>query len=139
MPEACTYLTSLARMTDPSADPGPMPDLAALVANGFTTSRADVSTWHRRLGHLHINSVLKMVRKGMVKGMEVIGTLRKPRIPCVPRLQGKQTRNVIAKNTTTEYPVLTTELMRTFRVPSRRRRSSVNATSTSSPRDTRTT
>lgn len=104
MPEARAYLTSLVNSTTPPMDPGPTLDLAALVANGSSKSRATVGTWHRRLGHLNVESVLKMVRKGMVKGMEVVGTLAKPRTPCVPCLQGKQTRNVIPKSTTAEYP-----------------------------------
>ena len=59
-------------------------------------SRADAQTWHRRLGHISVESVLKMMKKGMVKGMEITGNTRLPGV-CKPCLVGKQTRKPIAK------------------------------------------
>ena len=63
-----------------------------------STSKADLHTWHRRLGHLHIDAVLAMVRKGMVKGMEIVGS-HSPPDTCEACLKGKQTRAEINKTT----------------------------------------
>ena len=63
-----------------------------------STSKANVQTWHRRLGHLHIDAVLAMVRKGMVKGMEIVGS-HSPPDTCEACLKGKQTRAEINKST----------------------------------------
>src|SRR6266403_4176746 len=72
-----------------------MPD-SALSAK--TSSAADLITWHRRLAHLNANSVLQMVSKGMVKGMEINGRHPLPD-PCEPCVKGKQTRDDIRKST----------------------------------------
>ncbi|CDO76034.1 hypothetical protein BN946_scf184818.g2 [Trametes cinnabarina] len=85
-------------------DPGPSPDVYALVANASRKSRADATTWHRRLGHISFDSVFKMVRSGMVKGMDIVGSLTRPKTPCSPCLLGKQSRDAIAKQTSAEYP-----------------------------------
>lgn len=96
-------------------NPGPMPDLHALVMNSSRKSRADVSTWHRHLGHLNINSVVKMVRNGM-KGMDIIGSMKRPKIPCVACLLSKQTRNVIPRRQLRSTPASTTARTLTSRV-----------------------
>ena len=70
---------------------------AALTAH-TSTSKADMHTWHRRLGHLHVDAVLAMVRKGMVKGMELVGS-HSPPDTCEACLKGKQTRADIQKST----------------------------------------
>jgi reverse transcriptase-like protein/Pol polyprotein/gag-pre-integrase-like protein/integrase-like protein len=75
------------------------PPAHALVACSMTAT-ADVDTWHRCLGHLHINSVLQMVCKGMVKGMEISGTSTCT-MPCEPCFKGKQTHAEIQKHTET--------------------------------------
>lgn len=36
-----------------------------------STSTADLTTWHRRLGHLHADAVSLMQAKGMITGMEI--------------------------------------------------------------------
>jgi gag-pre-integrase-like protein/Pol polyprotein len=61
----------------------------ALVAHG-TTSSTDVNTWHCHLGHLNVDTILQMVCKGMVKGIEISGTSTCTS-PCEPYLKGKQT------------------------------------------------
>ncbi|OSX61490.1 hypothetical protein POSPLADRAFT_1119507, partial [Postia placenta MAD-698-R-SB12] len=58
------------------------------------TSRVDLETWHRRLGHISVDSVLKMVKSGMAKGMAIVGD-KAPNSPCRSCLRGKQTRNPI--------------------------------------------
>ncbi|KAF8498946.1 hypothetical protein F5888DRAFT_1594852, partial [Russula emetica] len=60
----------------------------------------NLTTWHRRLGHLATESVLQMVRKGLVKGMEIEGGHSKGHT-CEPCLKGKQTRMDIEKSTDT--------------------------------------
>jgi GAG-pre-integrase domain len=80
-------------------DDVPLPDVTALAACP-STSKADVDTWHHRLGHLNVDAVLHMSRKGMVKGMEITGKA-KSTSPCEPCLVGKQARTKISKMTET--------------------------------------
>ncbi|THG98315.1 hypothetical protein EW026_g3858 [Hermanssonia centrifuga] len=75
-----------------------------LTAHVATTSKADVHTWHRRLGHLNVNGVLKMIRQGTVKGMEVASGHTKDRLPCTPCLEGKLARKAIPKASNVENP-----------------------------------
>ncbi|KAI1785554.1 hypothetical protein LXA43DRAFT_864300, partial [Ganoderma leucocontextum] len=56
------------------------------------------------LGHLGVDAVIRMVRKGMVKGMSLLGASKPPREPCAPCLAGKQTRDEIPKETTATAP-----------------------------------
>jgi len=75
-----------------------VPD-AALAA--YTrSSNADLTTWHRRLGHLNADAVNLMISKGMVSGMKITrgSTLI---TPCEPCIKGKQTRTEIHKFTET--------------------------------------
>ena len=71
----------------------------ALVAR-TSSSKADAQTWHRRLGHLSADTVMRMVKHGMVKGMEISGKAALTS-PCEPCLKGKQTRAEISKTTET--------------------------------------
>ena len=48
----------------------PPPDATTLTMCP-STSKANIDTWHHRLGHLNVNAILRMSRKGMVKGMEI--------------------------------------------------------------------
>ena len=83
-------------------DPGVTPeDLNAFVANA---SKASVDVWHSRLAHLSVDAVLRMVRKGMVNGMSIIGESKPPKTPCATCLAGKQTRDPIPKSTTATAP-----------------------------------
>jgi hypothetical protein len=62
------------------------------------TSKADAQTWHRRLGHLNDDAITRMVKRGMVHGMEITaGSTQDPH--CEPCLSGKQTRTTILKET----------------------------------------
>ena len=72
--------------------------VAALTAR--TTSTADLTTWHRRLGHLNADAVSQMTNRDMVTGMAITrgSTLHTPCEPCV---KGKQTRAEIRKTTET--------------------------------------
>src|SRR5260370_17664875 len=71
----------------------PVKDEHALVAHG-TASSTDIDTWHHRLGHLNVNTILQMARKGMVKGMAISGTSTCTS-PCKPCLKGNQTQPAI--------------------------------------------
>ena len=75
-----------------------MPITEAALTTHTSTCKADVHTWHHRLGHLHVDAVLAMVRKGMVKGMELVGS-HSPPDTCEACLKGKQTRADIQKST----------------------------------------
>ncbi|KAF8713823.1 GAG-pre-integrase domain, partial [Rhizoctonia solani] len=57
-----------------------------------TTARADLTTWHRRLGHISYEYVLEMIKKDAVKGMDIIGSRSPPQSKCGPCMEGKQTR-----------------------------------------------
>ena len=74
------------------------PVVHALTERG--TSKADVNTWHRRLAHLDHDAMMRMVRRGMVCGMEIVSGSSQP-TPCKPCLKGKQTRSEILKHTET--------------------------------------
>jgi len=62
------------------------------------SSSTDLATWHCRLAHLNADSVLKMVKKGMVKEMEIQGGHTLPN-PCELCIKGKQTHDNIRKST----------------------------------------
>jgi hypothetical protein len=53
---------------------------------------ADLTTWHRRLSHISYKYVLDMVRNGVVRGMDIVGSCSPPKTHCRPCLKGKQTR-----------------------------------------------
>jgi hypothetical protein len=86
-----------------------MPNAEIALAAHNSTSKADVHTWHHQLGHLHIDAVLAMVKKGMVKGMEIVGSHSPPNT-CEPCLKGKQTRAEIYKSTDSPSHTLPTFL-----------------------------
>ena len=74
------------------------PTIHALMTR--STSRADMSTWHRRLAHLDHDAIMRMVKRGMVNGMELVGRSSQPS-PCESCLKGKQTCSEIFKHTET--------------------------------------
>ena len=74
------------------------PDTALIAET--STSRASIDTWHQRLGHLNADAILRMVCKGMVRGMEITGGTSLSGT-CEPCLKGKQTRTEIQKETDT--------------------------------------
>ncbi|GBE88792.1 Retrovirus-related Pol polyprotein from transposon TNT 1-94 [Sparassis crispa] len=78
------------------------PPLHAFVAKE-TTSSASAQVWHRHLGHISVDSVLKIVRKGMVKGMSIVGE-KVSNVSCKPCLHGKQTRQPILKESDVKNP-----------------------------------
>ncbi|KAL7278428.1 hypothetical protein ACG7TL_007425 [Trametes sanguinea] len=55
-----------------------------------TTAKADLATWHRRLGHPREQTVRDMVRTNAVKGIELVG--KPPVGRCTDCLQGKHFR-----------------------------------------------
>lgn len=57
-----------------------------------TTFTADLTTWHRRLGHLNVHAVSLMTGRHMATWMEVMrgSTLQTPCEPCVKGKQGHQ-------------------------------------------------
>jgi hypothetical protein len=64
---------------------------SALVAS----HAADVETWHRRLGHCSIRSVVDMARKGSVEGMAIDLSSAPPK--CTHCVLGKQTCSPVPK------------------------------------------
>src|SRR6478735_6834741 len=69
-----------------------------LVGNPTTavSSKSDLLTWHRRLGHLNPKSVLELEKKNLVKGISNIG--EKADLECETCLLSKQTRTPFPKN-----------------------------------------
>jgi hypothetical protein len=99
-----TVVSETARIAHVKAFPAegdnlPVAAESALIAHS-TMSKADTATWHRHLAHLSTDTVVQMVRKGMVKGMEITGNATCT-TPCEPCLQGKQTHDEIHKATET--------------------------------------
>jgi hypothetical protein len=87
----------VATVTDfPAEGDNVPPDFA--LASFASRAKADLHTWHHRLGHLHEDAVLRMLKKGLVRGMDLSGTAT-PLHPCEPCLKGKQTRSEIPKET----------------------------------------
>jgi transposase InsO family protein len=79
-------------------------EVPALEAFGLAArtsgARADIHTWHRRLGHLNPDAILRMSRHGLVSGLLLTGDAM-PTHQCEPCLKGKQTRAEIRKSTET--------------------------------------
>jgi transposase InsO family protein len=95
----------VARIAAFPAEGDELPDSAETALVAHASSKADAHTWHRRLAHLHVDAVLRMVRKGMVKGMEITGTSTPP-TPCEPCLKGKQTRAEIRRSTDSRADII---------------------------------
>ena len=76
----------------------PHTDAATALVAHSATSKANVHTWHCQLGHLYVNAVLNMVRKGMVKGMEIVGSSSLTPHHCDACLKGKQMHAEIQKS-----------------------------------------
>ena len=96
MPESARMAMVQLEEFPSEGDAAPHTDIALVVSD--VTSRADAHTWHRRLGHLHDSAVLRMVKKGMVQGMEITGGGAST-VNCEPCIKGKQTRAEILKET----------------------------------------
>ena len=87
----------------PSSSLDPELPLTAL-ATQKTTSEADIDIWHRRLGHVNVQSILKLLRKGMVDGMAISDSKDTHGDKCIPCLEGKQHCAVIPSESNVESP-----------------------------------
>jgi hypothetical protein len=74
--------------------------IARALTTWLTSLSAPLALWHCHLGHLNFRSIKRMVDEGLVTGMTV-SDRNTPLDPCKPCLEGKQTRDVIRKVTTT--------------------------------------
>jgi hypothetical protein len=74
--------------------PIPEPDTYMNVAH------ANLTTWHRCLGHIHTDTIKHMVDKRMVTGMKLNGD-EPPSAPCEPCIKAKQAQKPIHKMTNT--------------------------------------
>ena len=79
---------------------GEDPPEAALIADN-SGSKASIDIWHRRLGHLNADDVIRMARKGLARGMVIIGNTSPSSHICEPCIKGKQTRAEIRKEADT--------------------------------------
>src|SRR5260370_18228423 len=66
----------------------------------MTTVSAPVDVWHHHLGHISIDSILKMSRSGMAKGMDVIGN-KSESAYCEECKASGHTQSIIPKETLT--------------------------------------
>ena len=77
--------------------------LTALVSQKMS-SEADIDIWHRRLGHVNAQSILKLLQKGMVSRMSINDPGTMDEDQCVPCLKGKQHRAIILMESEVENP-----------------------------------
>ena len=81
------------------------PDTALVVYRAKEkTSKADLTTWHRRLGHANMDAVRALFSKGLVLGGELIQSKGVELDVCKPCLEGKQTRSPIPKDSGISNP-----------------------------------
>jgi len=74
-------------------------EAAAIIAH-LKDASTDIHTWHCRLGHIGIDSILQIVWKGMVKGMAITGNAMCDALGiCKPCIKGKHTCQSINKST----------------------------------------
>ena len=71
----------------------------------MSTATANLTTWHRHLGHLNAGNITLMQTKGMVTGMDITkGSILVT--PCELCLKGKQTHAEICKMTDTQADII---------------------------------
>ena len=96
------YISRTTREISEDSDLDPTSHEAALIAR-TKTSKATLSIWHRRLGHISLDAVKQLLRRNMVTGMD-ISSDDTSGSTCVPCLEGKQTRDQIPKESSTKHP-----------------------------------
>jgi len=69
---------------------GEDPPKAALIADN-SGLKVTIDTWHRCLGHLNTDDVIRMAQKGMTQGMDITGGYTPSPQICEPCVKGKQT------------------------------------------------
>jgi hypothetical protein len=77
----------------------PAPDQTVFLSED-AGSKATLATWHRRLGHVSAETIVRMAEKGIVGGINIEGPTSTSPI-CEPCLVGKQTRTDVSKATNT--------------------------------------
>ncbi|KIM54685.1 hypothetical protein SCLCIDRAFT_30911 [Scleroderma citrinum Foug A] len=81
------------------------PELPLTVfASQKTSLEANLDVWHRQLGHVNVQSILKLLKKGMVSGMDISDSEGMHEEKCIPCLKGKQHRAVIPSDSDVESP-----------------------------------
>ena len=96
------YISHTTREINEDSDLNPGSHEVALVTR-TKISKATLSIWHRRLGHISLTAVKHLLRHDMVTGME-ISSDDASGSTCIPCLEGKQTRDEIPKESTTKHP-----------------------------------
>jgi len=87
----------------PSSSLNPELPLMAL-ASRKTSLEADIDVWHCQLGHVNVQSILKLLKKGMVDGMAISISKKGHDDYCKPCLEGKQHCAVIPSKSDVESP-----------------------------------
>jgi Reverse transcriptase (RNA-dependent DNA polymerase)/gag-polypeptide of LTR copia-type/GAG-pre-integrase domain len=96
------YISRTTSEISEDSDLDPKSHEVALIAQ-TTTSKVTLGIWHRRLGHISYEAVKRLLRRKMVTGMD-ISSNDASGLTCVPCLEGKQTRDIIPKESSTKHP-----------------------------------
>jgi len=67
-----------------------------------TLLEANLDVWHQRLGHVNVQSILKLLKKGMVDGIVISDSKELHKDQCIPCLEGKQHHTVISSKSNVE-------------------------------------
>jgi Reverse transcriptase (RNA-dependent DNA polymerase)/GAG-pre-integrase domain/Integrase core domain len=93
--------TDTARVAHIDEFPSEGTELSDCTPTAFANvAHADLTTWHRRFSHMHMDAINHMLEKGMVTGMKLTSDSAPP-TPCEPCLKAKQTHKPIQKTTNT--------------------------------------
>jgi len=84
---------------------GEDPPEAMLIADN-SGLKVTIDTWHRCLGHLNTDDVIRMARKGMTREMDITGGYTPSPQICEPCVKGKQTCAKIRKETETQADLI---------------------------------
>ncbi|TFY76815.1 hypothetical protein EWM64_g7196 [Hericium alpestre] len=85
------------------AEPGTDPTNLTVFVARTKVACTDLQTWHCCLGHINTDSVLRMVKKSMIMGMDIVGsTSHKALGTCTLCIKGKQSREDVPKTTNTQ-------------------------------------
>ena len=74
---------------DPSSFLNPEVPLTVFTSQK-TSSAANLDIWHCQLGHVNVQSVLKLLKREMVDGMDISDSKETHEDQCIPCLEGKQ-------------------------------------------------
>ena len=90
-------------VTGPASSLNPELPLTVFTSQKMS-SKANLDIWHQQLGHVNVQSVLKLLKKGMVDSMDISNLEDSHEEHCIPCLEGKQHRVAIPTESDVESP-----------------------------------